>query len=278
MIGNLMDNACKWARTRVTVSSRAEIRRMRAMFCECCVDDDGPGLSPEAREKADQAWRVSTKTSPAPDSDCQSSPTCQTCMRGISGWRDRSAGADPGAPSAQSDKIVFLPTVQMKLSAGSRIGASKKDRISQISPRVVDREQIMTKGSRFGHERAMKVGAIVQKGIHLAHSRHLEPSRRELCESTKSRARSSALSPAPSLAISSARAPGAALPPLLALSSAGSWAARSAAGLDEADRRHAAAAEYYAHWKKRTSAAAAIGAARNPVIAAKLSITREYPP
>lgn len=42
MAGNLMDNACKWARSRVTVtSSEAD------GFITITVDDDGPGL-PEA--------------------------------------------------------------------------------------------------------------------------------------------------------------------------------------------------------------------------------------
>ena len=50
MIGNLMDNACKWAQARVTVSAEAE--RGNGRFLRICVDDDGPGLSPAARTKA----------------------------------------------------------------------------------------------------------------------------------------------------------------------------------------------------------------------------------
>jgi signal transduction histidine kinase len=50
MIGNLMDNACKWARTRVSV--QAERDQANARYVRVLVDDDGPGLSPEAREKA----------------------------------------------------------------------------------------------------------------------------------------------------------------------------------------------------------------------------------
>lgn len=42
MAGNLLDNACKWARTRVAVSAQREQRRWRLV-----VDDDGPGLAPE---------------------------------------------------------------------------------------------------------------------------------------------------------------------------------------------------------------------------------------
>ena len=47
MLGNLMDNACKWAASRVRVSAAAVKGRIRII-----VDDDGPGLSAEQRETA----------------------------------------------------------------------------------------------------------------------------------------------------------------------------------------------------------------------------------
>jgi len=50
MIGNLLDNACKWAREEVVVSAAKQTGDSR--FVLICVDDDGPGLAPEAREKA----------------------------------------------------------------------------------------------------------------------------------------------------------------------------------------------------------------------------------
>lgn len=50
MIGNLMDNACKWARSRVAISASPD--RDDARYLVICVDDDGPGLAPAAREKA----------------------------------------------------------------------------------------------------------------------------------------------------------------------------------------------------------------------------------
>jgi signal transduction histidine kinase len=46
MLGNLLDNACKWARTRVTVESATA-----AGVVTITVDDDGPGLDPGLREK-----------------------------------------------------------------------------------------------------------------------------------------------------------------------------------------------------------------------------------
>ncbi|MFP8781216.1 sensor histidine kinase [Hydrogenophaga sp. RWCD_12] len=47
MLGNLMDNACLWARTQVHVG--AELRGDRL---EITVDDDGPGIAPEQRQAA----------------------------------------------------------------------------------------------------------------------------------------------------------------------------------------------------------------------------------
>ena len=47
MLGNLMDNACKWAATQVRVTAAAVKGRIRII-----VDDDGPGLSAEQRETA----------------------------------------------------------------------------------------------------------------------------------------------------------------------------------------------------------------------------------
>ncbi|HUE86122.1 MAG TPA: sensor histidine kinase [Vicinamibacterales bacterium] len=57
MLGNLLDNACKWARTRVAVSSANGDGRI-----VITVEDDGPGIAPSMREavlqrgvRADQA-------------------------------------------------------------------------------------------------------------------------------------------------------------------------------------------------------------------------------
>jgi signal transduction histidine kinase len=45
MLGNLLDNACKWAATRVDISARREGGRL-----EIRVEDDGPGIEPEQRD------------------------------------------------------------------------------------------------------------------------------------------------------------------------------------------------------------------------------------
>jgi signal transduction histidine kinase len=45
MLGNLIENACKWARSRVTIRASAE-----AVGVAIVVEDDGPGLDPSMRE------------------------------------------------------------------------------------------------------------------------------------------------------------------------------------------------------------------------------------
>ncbi len=47
MLGNLVDNACKWAQSRVSVTSILEASRVTIL-----VDDDGAGLDPSLRETA----------------------------------------------------------------------------------------------------------------------------------------------------------------------------------------------------------------------------------
>ena len=49
MLGNLLDNACKWARSRVAISSSMDDARLSIM-----VDDDGPGLDPSMRAQVFQ--------------------------------------------------------------------------------------------------------------------------------------------------------------------------------------------------------------------------------
>src|SRR5216684_6154711 len=50
MVGNLVDNACKWAQMRVSVEVVAE-RRDGAAIVRIVIDDDGPGLSPAQRDQ-----------------------------------------------------------------------------------------------------------------------------------------------------------------------------------------------------------------------------------
>jgi signal transduction histidine kinase len=45
MLGNLLDNACKWARSRVAIESCGNDRTITIV-----VDDDGSGLDPSMRD------------------------------------------------------------------------------------------------------------------------------------------------------------------------------------------------------------------------------------
>jgi two-component system sensor histidine kinase PhoQ len=48
LCGNLLDNACKWAKTRVTATAHLqEIDGGQELVL--CIDDDGPGIAPEQR-------------------------------------------------------------------------------------------------------------------------------------------------------------------------------------------------------------------------------------
>lgn len=65
MLGNLLDNACKWARSRVAISSSAAPSSGSGSTIVILVDDDGPGLDPSLREavlrrgvKADESPRL----------------------------------------------------------------------------------------------------------------------------------------------------------------------------------------------------------------------------
>jgi signal transduction histidine kinase len=59
MIGNLVDNACKWAQSRVAIevlAARADTPQT-AHSLRVVVDDDGPGLTPSQRERVQVARR-----------------------------------------------------------------------------------------------------------------------------------------------------------------------------------------------------------------------------
>ena len=54
LIGNLLDNAGKWARARVEISAAREssLDELGRAYFATCIDDDGPGLDPQARTAA----------------------------------------------------------------------------------------------------------------------------------------------------------------------------------------------------------------------------------
>jgi signal transduction histidine kinase len=66
MVGNLVDNACKWAQSRVAIevfSERPDPGDDRWVV-RIVVDDDGPGLSPQQREQVTRRGRRLDETKP----------------------------------------------------------------------------------------------------------------------------------------------------------------------------------------------------------------------
>jgi signal transduction histidine kinase len=65
MAGNLIDNACKWARSeaRVSVELPSAAARERAFF-RLVIDDDGPGLAPDQRAEAVRRGRRLDESKP----------------------------------------------------------------------------------------------------------------------------------------------------------------------------------------------------------------------
>ncbi|MBO0751237.1 MAG: sensor histidine kinase [Bradyrhizobiaceae bacterium] len=63
MVGNLVDNACKWAQMRVSIEVVAE-RRDGVRAARVIIDDDGPGLSPAQRDEVARRGRRLDQTKP----------------------------------------------------------------------------------------------------------------------------------------------------------------------------------------------------------------------
>jgi signal transduction histidine kinase len=63
MVGNLVDNACKWAQLRVSIEVVAE-RRDSGPAARIIIDDDGPGLNPAQRDQVARRGRRLDQTKP----------------------------------------------------------------------------------------------------------------------------------------------------------------------------------------------------------------------
>jgi signal transduction histidine kinase len=63
MVGNLVDNACKWAQMRVSVEVVVENRNGHPA-ARIVIDDDGPGLSPAQRDQVARRGRRLDETKP----------------------------------------------------------------------------------------------------------------------------------------------------------------------------------------------------------------------
>ena len=66
MVGNLLDNACKWSRHRVVVKAGLirDTQPSGRMWLQLQVDDDGPGLPAEKRAEAVKRGRRLDETKP----------------------------------------------------------------------------------------------------------------------------------------------------------------------------------------------------------------------
>jgi signal transduction histidine kinase len=66
MVGNLVDNACKWGQSRVSIEAFSEQPDSSGerRFVRIVVDDDGPGLSPSQREQVARRGRRLDETKP----------------------------------------------------------------------------------------------------------------------------------------------------------------------------------------------------------------------
>ena len=64
MIGNLVDNACKWAQSRVVIEVTYEQMEPDRRVVRIVVDDDGRGLTPSEREQVARRGRRLDETKP----------------------------------------------------------------------------------------------------------------------------------------------------------------------------------------------------------------------
>ena len=51
LLGNVLDNACKWCRARVRVSAQLDAEQPPAQRLSLCIEDDGPGIAAEDRAR-----------------------------------------------------------------------------------------------------------------------------------------------------------------------------------------------------------------------------------
>jgi signal transduction histidine kinase len=62
IVGNLADNACKWAKSQVSIAAAVEVGARCKLTIR--IDDDGPGLTPEQRKAATKRGRRLDESKP----------------------------------------------------------------------------------------------------------------------------------------------------------------------------------------------------------------------
>jgi signal transduction histidine kinase len=64
MVGNLVDNACKWAQSRVAIEVSTDAQEPQGQVLRIVVDDDGRGLTPSERDQVARRGRRLDETKP----------------------------------------------------------------------------------------------------------------------------------------------------------------------------------------------------------------------
>jgi signal transduction histidine kinase len=64
MVGNLVDNACKWAGSRVSIEVMGERPEPGRQVVRIVIDDDGPGLTPAQRDQVSRRGQRLDETKP----------------------------------------------------------------------------------------------------------------------------------------------------------------------------------------------------------------------
>ncbi len=105
MLGNLMDNGCKWARARVRVAIARDGERLQII-----VEDDGPGLSAEERMQLFQRGKRLDEAVPG-------SGLGLAIVRDIAGLYDGSVALDEGALGGLK-VTLSLPAADARAQAG----------------------------------------------------------------------------------------------------------------------------------------------------------------
>ena len=108
MVGNLVDNACKWAQSRVAIEVLKERSDDDRQVIRIIVDDDGRGLTPAEREQVTGAAAGSTRPSLVPALACRSWWSLPRFMAGRSrSAAPRSAGCAPNWCCRRPDPVYF---------------------------------------------------------------------------------------------------------------------------------------------------------------------------
>lgn len=82
MLSNLLDNACKWAKS--TVKIKSEPKNGAVVLT---VDDDGPGPAPSMRDIVLQRGMRADEAALVQDSDWQSSVISPNSTQGVFRWK-----------------------------------------------------------------------------------------------------------------------------------------------------------------------------------------------